>query len=43
MPTDPRVIYVDRIPPYGSDAFMFNEQRMHVPRMRPYREVDAGT
>jgi CRP/FNR family cyclic AMP-dependent transcriptional regulator len=39
MPTDPRVTYVDRIPPYGSDAFMFNEQRMHVPRMRPYREV----
>jgi CRP/FNR family cyclic AMP-dependent transcriptional regulator len=39
MPTDPRMIYMDRIPPYGSDAFMFNEQRAHVPRMRPYREA----
>jgi CRP/FNR family transcriptional regulator, cyclic AMP receptor protein len=39
MPTDPRMIYMDRIPPYGSDAFMFNEQRTHVPRMRPYREA----
>jgi CRP-like cAMP-binding protein len=33
------MIYMDRIPPYGSDAFMFNEQRTHVPRMRPYREA----
>ena len=39
MPTDPRIIYMDRIPPYGPDAFMPNGQREHVPRIRPYRDA----
>jgi CRP/FNR family transcriptional regulator, cyclic AMP receptor protein len=39
MPTDPKMIYMDRIPPYGSDGFLFDEQRVPVPRMKPYREA----